>query len=309
MSMPKFYEIMLPLLKLYEDGKIHHRNNFTESIIEYFQLSDEEISETVSAGWSRIKDRLNWATTFLKQAELLSSPKRGYYKITERGKEVLAKNLDKLYPEDIKKMYPDVMQNSFYNPELRNKKDSKNNVSTEQEESFDLDTDPIQMIENGYTQYREALSSDLLDEIKNKSPEFFEKLVVDLLLAMGYGGAYGDGRPTQISRDGGIDGVIKEDKLGLDMIYIQAKKWENTVSRPEIDKFIGVLSRKRAKKGVFITTSNFSSDALKSVDSLDSKIVLVDGEKLVNLMIDFGVGVSVKTSYEIKDIDSDYFEG
>jgi restriction system protein len=295
---------MLPLLKLHSDGQIHDLKDLVEPISTSFDLTPEERLERVSNGNTKIQDRIGWAKTFLKKAGMLSSPKRRHHQITDRGLEVLNKNLSQLYPQDIIKMYPDVMQNSFYNPDLRVDKkiaDDKTSVSN-------LDMDPIQNLENGYLQYREGLASELLDEIKNSSPQFFEKLVVDLLLAMGYGGTNGEGKTTQVSKDGGIDGVIKEDRLGLDMIYLQAKKWENTVSRPEIDKFIGALSRNRARKGVFITTSEFSKEAVACVDSLDAKIVLIDGQKLVNLMIDFGVGVSIKNSYEIKAIDSDYFE-
>lgn len=295
---PTFSQIMLPLLEFYKDGEIRNIKDTEPTLAKIFNLNDTDIEEKYSvSNTTRIFfDRIGWARTFLKKAYLLEQVERGKYKITNRGKELLSTKPKEITVKTLKQ-YPD-----FWD-----QKSIKNHKDTEVFENSQEQT-PDENIEIGYQKYRELLTLDLLEKVKQSTPAFFEKLVVDLLLAMGYGGSKGEGNITQLSRDGGIDGTIKEDKLGLDMIYIQAKKWENIVSRPEIDKFIGALSRNRAKKGVFITTSSFSKEALESVKSLDSKVVLIDGEQLVEYMIDFNVGVSIKQTFQIKRLDSDYFD-
>jgi restriction system protein len=239
----------------------------------------------------------------LKKAGLLETPKRGIFQITERGKKVLSDN-----PEYINIRFLDQFPEHL---EFRTKKSTNNdNASVEIiEELADIDTTPQESIERGYQQIRKEIELEILNRVKSCSPDFFERLVVDLLIKMGYGGSRRDaGKAIGKSSDGGIDGIIKEDKLGLDIVYIQVKRWDSTVvGRPEIQKFVGALHGQRARKGVFITTSRFSQEAKDYVVVIDSKIVLIDGQELAQLMIDNNVGVSIVSIYEIKKIDSDYF--
>jgi restriction system protein len=223
-------------------------------------------------------------------------PKRGFYKITDRGLNVLKKDPPKVdvtflnqFPEFIKFIHT--------------KKEKKGSPGTESSE-----TNPEEALESSYLALQQTLASDIIQSIKDCSPQFFERLVIDVLVRMGYGGSRKEaGQAVGRTGDGGIDGIIKEDKLGLDIIYIQAKRWENIVGRPEIQKFAGALQGQRARKGIFITTSDFTKDALDYVKNIDNKIILIDGQRLAELMIEHNVGVSSVASYEIKKIDSDYF--
>lgn len=235
---------------------------------------------------------------------MIESPRRGYYKIRPRGLEILKANPSGV---DLRVL------NQF--PEYIEFRTPKNEAGEPKADSIPqtvAETDkwtPEDHLEYGYQRIREQLATDLLAKIKTASPGFFEKLVVELLLAMGYGGSRQDaGRTVGKAGDGGIDGVINEDRLGLDVIYVQAKKWDGTVGRPEIQKFAGALQGQRAKKGIFITTSDFSKDANDYAAMIDSRIVLINGVRLSNLMIDHGIGVTRATSYEVKRLDSDYFE-
>lgn len=292
MTIPDFQAIMLPLLQYASDGK--------EYLADVFNLSNEERKELLPSGQQTVFDnRVGWARTHLKKAVLLEYPKRGFFQITERGKDLLIQNPTKInikflnqFPEHI---------------EFLNSK--KDNDKSEPEIIEISETTPQESIEFGYQKIRKELELELLNRVKSCSPDFFERLVVDLLVKMGYGGSRRDaGRAICKSGDGGIDGIIKEDKLGLDIVYIQAKRWDNTVvGRPEIQKFVGALHGQRARKGVFITTSRFSQEAREYVSIIDSKIVLIDGQELAQLMIDNHVGVSTVSIYEIKKIDSDYF--
>lgn len=244
-------------------------------------------------------NRVGWARTFVKKAGLLDSPKRGFVKISGKGLEVLKKNLNKI-DVGFLKQYPDFVEFQY----------AKRNENAEQQ-AKDLDPDknstPLESLEDGYNKIIKNLASDLLAQIKSCSPQFFEKLVVELLVEMGYGGSIKDAMAVGKSGDGGIDGFIKEDKLGLDIIYIQAKKWENSVGRPQIMGFVGALQGQRAKKGIFITTSYFTKEAEAYVKNIDTKVILIDGEMLAHFMIEYNIGVSKVASYEIKRLDSDYF--
>ena len=244
------------------------------------------------------ENRVGWARTHLKKACLLESTRRAYFRITERGLDVL--NCE---PKELNIKFLDQFE------EFRNFRIVKKYKSEEQahiEEA--LETSPAEALENAYQNIRDTLAKEILLQIKGSSPSLFEKIVVELLVSMGYGGSRKDaGKAIGKSRDEGIDGIIKEDRLGLDIIYIQAKKWENTVGRPEIQKFAGALQGQRAKKGIFITTSVFSKDAYDFVSKIETKIILIDGEQLAQFMIDHNIGVTSISSYEIKRIDSDYF--
>ncbi|MCE2906494.1 MAG: restriction endonuclease [Anabaena sp. CoA2_C59] len=269
-------------------------------LADVFNLSDEEKKGLLPSGQQTVFDnRVGWARTHLKKAVLLEYPKRGFFQITERGRDLLTQNPTKINIKFLNQ-FPEHIE--FLNSKKDNDKSEPEIIETSE-------TTPQESIEFGYQKIRKELELELLNRVKSCSPDFFERLVVDLLVKMGYGGSRRDaGRAIGKSGDGGIDGIIKEDKLGLDIVYVQAKRWDNTVvGRPEIQKFVGALHGQRARKGVFITTSRFSQEAREYVSIIDSKIVLIDGEELAQLMIDNHVGVSTVSIYEIKKIDSDYF--
>ncbi len=298
MAIPDYQTVMLPLLKLASDGQEHFFRDSVETLAEEFGLSEEERKELLPSGQQALfVNRVGWARTHLKQAGLLETTRRAYFRITERGRQVLAENLDRI---DIKylKQFPEFLEFMARGKD----KDSANAQGEIVEQT------PEESLEAAYQKVRKELAEELLKQIKQCSPAFFEKLVIDLLVKMGYGGTRRDaGRAVGKTGDGGIDGIISEDRLGLDNIYLQAKRWDSVVGRPEIQKFAGALQGQRAKKGVFITTSGFTPDAHGFVAKIDNKIVLIDGDFLAQLMIDHNVGVSTAALYEIKRIDSDYF--
>ncbi len=299
MAIPDFQTIMRPMLENLADGKAHKNRETNEFLAEHFQLSEEELSEMLPSGYARLFDnRIGWAKTHLKGAGLIESPARAKYRITQRGQDALSQT--------------DQPINLAYLKQFEEYKDfqsgSKNEKPKEPETSTDELT-PLEHIEFGYQKVREELELELIEKVKVGSPAFFERVVVELLVAMGYGGSRKDaGQTLGKSGDGGIDGVIKEDRLGLDVIYLQAKRWEGTVGRPEIQKFAGALQGQRAKKGIFLTTSGFSAEAIQYASFIDSRIALIDGETLAGLMIDAGIGVSKVATYDVKRPDSDYFE-
>jgi restriction system protein len=297
MAIPDYQTIMLPLLKFAGDGKIHTTRESIEYLAGEFNLSEEERKVLLPSATARLFDnRVGWASTYLRKAGLIESKRRGNFSITERGKQVLSENPQKINVQFLEQ-FPEFV-------EFRKTK----KVKGKKEESPPSETNPEETLETAYQELQESLASDLLQAIKDCPPDFFERLVVDVLIKMGYGGSRKEaGKAIGHTGDEGIDGIIKEDKLGLDIIYIQAKRWEANVGRAEIQKFAGALQGQRAKKGIFITTSNFSKDALEYIDKIDSKIILIDGERLAELMIEHNVGVSPVASYEIKKIDSDYF--
>ena len=297
---PDFQTIMLPLLKCFGDHKEHSTSELVEHISNVFHLSEEQRKDLLPSGTqTTIYNRVIWAKTYLKKAGLIESTLRPYFKITERGFEILNNKPDRI---DMKflEQFPEYQE--F-------KKLKKEDKKIKEEENKLLETKtPEELVRSGYKIIKDTVKSDILSNVMNCSPRFFEKLVVDLLIKMGYGGSLEDaGRAIGKSGDGGIDGIIKEDKLGLDFIYIQAKRWGDVVGRPEIHKFVGALTGKQANKGVFITTSRFSSDAKDFVTHLNTKVVLIDGEQLAQLMLDYDIGVTKIETYEIKRIDNDYF--
>lgn len=287
--MPDYQSIMLPLLKYADDKKEHHIRDAIEKLENEFNLTEEDKKKLLQSGQQTVFDnRVGWAKTYLKKAGLLKSTRRGYFSITNRGIKVLEhppKYIDIKYL----KQFLEFIKFIEYSKPVRRET-------------------PEELMEIGYQKIQSDLTSELLDNVKRCSPNFFEKLVVELLLKMGYGGSREDaGKAIGKSGDEGIDGIIKEDKLGLDIVYIQAKRWENPVSRSEVQKFAGALQGKKAKKGIFIATSNFTRSAIEFVSKIDSKIVLIDGIQLAILMIENNVGVSNISSYQIKKIDLDYF--
>jgi len=300
MAIPDYQTVMLPLLRFLKDGKEHNIGEVVESLAAEFDLSTEERQQLLGSGQQTvIRNRAGWARTYLKKAGLIASTRRGYFRITERGQSALASK-----PERIDVKYLERFPEFVAFRELRHERPDEDPVPV----SNSSDATPEEALDVEYGRLRLDLEAEVLEQVKGASPSFFERLVVELLVRMGYGGTLRDaGQAVGRSGDGGIDGIIKEDRLGLDVIYIQAKRWDSTVGRPEIQKFAGALQGHRARKGVFITTSSFSADALEFASRLDSKIVLIDGAALARHMIDHNVGVSMSRSYVVKKIDSDYF--
>lgn len=300
MAIPDYQTIMLPLLRFAGDGKVHSKHEAVEYLADRFELTEYERKVLLPSGKQGLFDnRVAWAKAYIKQARLIDSPKRGLFVITERGKQVLAENREKI---DVKYLerFPEFIEFRQRSKE-KEKKEARPEV-------MGLEPNPEEALETAYQELQQNLASELLENIKKCPSDFFERLVVDVLIRMGYGGSRKEaGQAIGSTGDEGIDGIIKEDKLGLDIIYIQAKRWENIVGRPEIQKFAGALQGQRARKGIFITTSNFTKDALDYVNNIESKIILIDGQRLAELMIEHNVGVSSVASYEIKKVDTDYF--
>ncbi len=301
---PDYQTLMLPLLKLVADKQEHKYRDLVENLAKEFAISDVERKELLASGSQPIFDnRVGWAKTYLKKAGLLESPRRATFAISETGLETLKKNPTRIDAKYLRQ----------FPPFLEFISSNRNEIETEEflEKVESNEQTPEESLDIAYQRIRKTLASDLLNRVFEQSPSFFEKLVVELLVKMGYGGSIKDaGRAIGKSGDEGIDGTIKEDKLGLDIIYIQAKRWrpKNIVGRPELHKFVGALAGQGAKKGVFITTSNFTKEALEYTPKNETKIVLINGEQLAQLMIDYNLGCSTEQSFELKKLDSDYFE-
>lgn len=301
---PDFQSLMLPLLKAVADGKEFKTSDITKQLANEFKLTDEERKQLLASGRQTIfNNRVGWAMTYLKKAGLISSPLRATVVITDLGKQVLAKKLNKIDINYLRKF------SSFLNFVRGDRNDV---VHQEDDSSVNIKEEtPDEILDNAYLQLRKSLASELLSRVLDLSPSFFERLVVELLVKMGYGGSIKDaGKAIGKSGDEGIDGTIKEDKLGLDIVYIQAKRWKhiNLVGRPELQKFVGALAGQGAKKGIFITTSSFTKEALDYTPKNETKIVLIDGEQLAQLMIDYSIGCTTQQIYELKKVDSDFFD-
>lgn len=298
MSIPDFQSILLPLLIFASDKERHSTQESIEHLSKHFNLTDNERKELLPSGKQSIfANRVGWARTHLKKAGLLEYPTRSFFQITDRGLELLKTN-----PEKIKisllKQYPEYLE--FIGAASK---------SLEELSKADEEKTPEENLEYSYQEIKNNLVIEILDKIKSCPPDFFEKLVVELLVKMGYGGSMKEaGKAIGKTGDEGIDGIIKEDRLGLDTIYIQAKRWDNVVGRPELQKFVGALAGQGARKGIFITTSRFTDQAKSYSPKNDIKLVLLDGEELAQHMIEFDLGVSIISEYKIKKIDSDYFE-
>ena len=301
MAIPDFQTLMLPLLKVVADGREYRLRDVVELLAKEFYLTDEERQQLLPSGrYPTFDNRIAWAKTYLKKSGLIDQPRRAYFQITERGREVL-KSSPSLINMKFLEQFPEYIAFKESPEEVEEQQRMAPSISAQNET-------PEELIENGARTIRKELAGEILQRVKGCPPAFFERLVVELLVKMGYGGTRQDaGRAIGRSGDEGIDGVIHEDRLGLDVIYLQAKRWENVVGRPEIQKFVGALQGQRAKKGVFITISDFTKEAVEYVRNIDNKVVLINGALLANLMIDHNVGVSLAATYEIKKIDSDYF--
>jgi restriction system protein len=302
MSLPTYDQFMLPLLKLAaEDGQVHPISFLREKLAQQLGITPEQRSLKLPSGQQSVFDnRVGWASTHLRKAGLLSRPRRGYVQITERGHTVLAENLqaiDSLYLQRFEEYRA-----------FKERSASEEPLPGSPNDTPSLTTTPEETISKAVGILNAELRDELLDKVKQLTPERFEGLVLRLLHAMGYGGSMKDVEGVPRGPDGGIDGTIKEDKLGLDVIYIQAKRWENSVGREKVQAFQGALAGVGARKGVFLTTSTFTQQAIAYASQLrDSKIILIDGQKLAQLMIEHDVGVSIKETFYIKRIDEDFF--
>ncbi|MEQ8192029.1 MAG: restriction endonuclease [Candidatus Eremiobacterota bacterium] len=300
MSVPDFQSLMLPAVKLLKDGKEYNKTEITNSLAKEFNLSEEDLHLLLPSGKQTVlSNRVGWALTYLKKAKVLEAVKRAVVRITPRGQDLLKSKPDQVNMKTLER-YPEFLEFKSVNANHQNKGEEKPDQGSET---------PEETLEKIYEELKNTLAQELLECIMKCSPQFFENLVIDLLLAMGYGGSRKDaGQAVGKSGDGGIDGIIKEDRLGLDNVYIQAKRWDSTVGRPVLQAFAGALIGKKANKGVFITTSSFSKDARDYVNTISPNLVLIDGKELANLMIDYNVGVTDVAKYVLKKIDLDYFD-
>jgi restriction system protein len=300
MSIPDFQTLMLPVLRSAVGGAERSTGDAVSAVTGEFGLTEADTQQLLPSGRQTIlRNRVAWAITYLKKAGLLEKVRRGIYRISPRGQSVLSS-----HPSRIDMRFLEQFPEYIAFRDLRH----TSTAEAPDQDSGTEATTPEEGLDSAYQRLRVDLEAELLDQVMSASPAFFERLVIELLVQMGYGGTLSEaGQVVGKSGDGGIDGIIKEDKLGLDVIYVQAKRWENTVGRPDIQKFAGALQGHRARKGVFITTSGFSRDAEEFASKIDSKIVLINGAHLVSLMADHNVGVSTIRSYEVKKIDSDYF--
>ena len=306
MAVPKYNEFFSPVLRALETGEIKHVSEIRKFALDYLNVSEEDRKAMLPSNTQRLVDnRVNWSITYLRKANLIERVARGKYKITNTGLQVLHEKKDHV---ELKDLYQFDSFRQFINTDTMSeeKKDlSQPSVLEDLQEGTPQDN-----LNASMEQINKELSANLLSEIMERSPAFFEKMVVQLLLKMGYGSALEDGFVTGCSGDEGIDGIIREDKLGFSSIYIQAKRWaeDKAIGRPEIQKFVGALAGQGAQKGLFITTGTFTKEARSYVEKqLSTKVVLVDGEKLTKLMIEYNLGVSVETVYTIKKIDTDFF--
>jgi restriction system protein len=300
MAIPNYEKIMLPLFKITADEKEHTLEEVSDTLAEQFSLTEADRKELLASGrQGRFDNRVGWAKTALKKAGLIDNPRRGIFLITEQGLQLLKSNPAKI----------DVQLLMQY-PGFKEYQTPSREVDKTIEETGEKDRQtPEEVLEANYQELRRTLAKELIDRIMICSPKFFERLVVDLLVKMGYGGSRKDaGEAIGQSGDGGIDGIIKEDKLGLDALYIQAKRWNGTVGRPIVQAFAGSLEGQKAKKGILISTSQFSQDAKDYVTRIEKRIILIDGEQLAQYMIDNNVGVAEMVTYPIKRVDLDYFD-
>jgi restriction system protein len=302
MPIPDFQNLMLPMLQLAADGAEHRLSDAIEALAQQLKLSNAERAELLPSGIQpRFDNKVGWARTHLGKALLLESPRRGWFRISERGRSLLASPPDRITVAYLMR-YPEY---GAFRSRSRLVEHGVAAVPPGEEEG----ASPEETLEASYQALRGTLAQELIERVKQVSPRFFERLVVDLLVAMGYGGSRRDaGQAIGRSGDGGIDGIINEDRLGLDVVYIQAKRWESTVSRPEVQAFAGSLEGFRARKGVMITTSSFSAQAREYVGRIEKKIVLIDGEQLAQYLIDYNIGTAEVSRYVVKKIDLDYFE-
>lgn len=303
MAIPDFQTLMRPLLELHEDGKEHLNRDLVNTLAGQFSLTEEERREMLPSGRAKMFDnRVGWAKTYISTAGLIEAPRRAVSIITEKGRRALVE-----YPKAINlRVLAKLNGTKAVGETKRGIKSVSEPAANESAEGYET---PEEAFENAYLKLRTDVEREIVAKLLANPPDFLERVIIDLIVRMGYGGNRKDaGEAIGRSGDEGIDGIIKEDPLGLDIIYLQAKRYEGTVGRPEIQKFAGALQGQRAKKGIFITTSSYSKEAKEFAAKIDTKIILIDGPMLAKLMFDHGIGVSVNSVYEVKKIDTDYFD-
>lgn len=307
MPVPDYQTMMLPVLTLFSDGKERQNADIYAGIVEYFNLTEQDKRQMLPGGSQpTFQNRSNWATTYLYQAGLLKRPRRGVYQISNDGLKFLETKPERISVQTLSQ----IPQFEEWRRRSNKRKSENKIVPVLLSKTSEPEVTPEEAIQSLAQELNDQLASELLEQLHKIDPYQFEQLIVDLMLAMGYGGSKAEaGKVTQSSNDGGIDGVINEDRLGLDTIYLQAKRWEATVGRREIQNFVGALVGRQAHKGVFITTSSFNKNAIEYANTVSQKIILIGGQKLAELMIDFDIGVSTAQTLKLKKIDTDYFEG
>lgn len=295
MAVPDFQSFFKPLLDFAADSNDHSVQEARDAVAKAMALPEADMKEMLPSGiQTKFDNRVAWAKSYFVQAKVLESPRRGYFRITQRGLDLNKQGHTRI---DVKILnrYPEFVE--FHRARAPKEEEPEPTTQT-----------PEEALQHAYGSIRSDLAGQILAKITTNSPQFFERLVVDLMVSMGYGGSRSDaGKSIGGIGDEGIDGIIKEDRLGLDVVYLQAKRWEGTVGRPDVQKFVGALHGKRAKKGVFITTGKFSDDARRYVETIDPRVILIDGRTLAELMIDHNLGTTTTATYPIKRIDSDYF--
>ncbi len=306
MSLPDFASFFYPTLSVFTDGAARPLSEVYEAVASALSITDEERAARLSDGRTPVYiSRTHWAVTYLHRAGALQRTGRGVYRITERGRVLLQNSPGRITVKDLG-AFPEFREFAGARRTPHRSLPARPDAAGIPESPT---VSPLERLESVYEEIRESLRSEILERLRQVTPSAFERIVVDLLLAMGYGGSVADaGETVGRAGDEGVDGVIKEDKLGLDVVYVQAKRWEQNVGRPQVQAFAGALEGKRARKGVFITTSSFTPDARQYVQQIEKKIVLIDGRQLAELMIDHDVGVAVTHTYKLKRVDSDYFE-
>jgi len=303
MATPDFQSFFYPVLKYSSEHDEISLKEIREFLTQYFSLTDEDKAERIPSGaQTKFDNRIYWTKSYFSKAKLIEKTKHSHFKITDRGRSFLKNFSDNISINDLKT----IEEFRDFNEGTTSSDKQTTSIKTAIENQT-----PLEKLEESYQFIKRELASELLEKIRSNTWQFFEDLVIDLMVKMGYGGSRNKADESiKRTNDEGIDGIINEDKLGLDVIYLQAKMWkeETSIGRPEIQKFVGALHGQRAKKGVFITTSCFAKTAIEYVKSIDPKVILIDGETLTNLMIEHNVGVTGIETYQIKKIDLDYFE-
>lgn len=304
MPIPDFQSIMLPFLEVLADGQERSLKEMAAKLAERFQLTEEELAELLGSGQQTVfSNRIAWAKTHMKKAGLVEYPTRGQVRLTTRGRELLRNPPSAINVRFLKQFdsYLEFVGGA-----------ASRSVATTPAATVPKEDDnatPLEQLESAYAELKAAVADELLERLANASPAFFEQVVVQLLQAMGYGGGIDSAEVTSYVRDGGIDGIIREDKLGLDVVCLQAKRWQGTVGRPVVQAFVGSMDLIRARKGVILTTGRFSDDARTFIDRIEGKrVVLIEGKRLAELMIEHDVGVTTKTVYRVKEVSGDFFE-
>lgn len=303
MPIPSFNEFKLPVLRTFANGNEHTTKDLLPAIQKHFNLSEQDMKEMIpSLRQTRVANRIYWSYADLCRAGLLQKIKPGWYKITDEGKQLLTEN-----PPPLTRVF--LSQRSPVFAEWLKRSSAPNTVpNADMPDTVDTQT-PEERLKDAFEEIHGSLVDEVLEKLQTVNPYQFEQIVLDVLVAMGYGGSRAEAaRVTQRSGDEGIDGIINEDRLGLDTIYIQAKRWQHAVGRRELQAFVGALSGQGANKGIFITSGTFAKTAYDYLAKIQQRVIPIDGEKLAGLMVEHGVGVSVEKTYTLKRLDSDYFE-